>query len=324
MSTLPTRRIGDLVVSAVGIGCLPMSEGEGLTHRERSIEAIHTALDSGITFFDTADIYAPSWDTVGHNEEILAEGIRSWTGDATGVVIATKGGITRTKATGDGSFTRTEGEAWGRDASVAWLRTACEASMRRLGVSQIDLYQLHRHDPSLSYEQQAKNIGVLKADGLIKNIGLSNATLDELNVALEVLGGPGDGGVASVQNEFSPRYREGADVLERCTELGIAFMPWSPLGGSTHAHDAGSRYAEFAAVGDELGVNAQEAVIAWLLAKSPVMIPIPGASKPTTTASIAHAATLTLSADQFARLDASVPEGTSMFPEGFERSPLRG
>ena len=321
---IPTRRIGELTVSAVGIGCLPLSEGEGLANRERSLQAVHTALDEGITFFDTANIYAPSWDQVGHNELVLAEAFRSYDGDLSGVVIATKGGITRTQAIGgSGGFTRAEGESWGRDASKDALIAACEASLVRLERSTVDLYQLHRHDPNISYAQQVRNLAAVKEAGLTKHIGLSNANLAELNVALEEVGGPADGGIVSVQNEYSPRYREDADVLERCTELGIAFLPWSPLGGSTHAHDAGSRYAEFAAVGDELDVNAQEAVIAWLLAISPVMIPIPGASKPATMRSIAHATTLQLSDEQIDRLSASVPEGTSMYPEGFDRAPLR-
>ena len=163
----------------------------------------------------------------------------------------------------------------------------------------------------------------LKDAGLVRRVGLSNATLPELEVALEVLGGPADGGIVSVQNEYSPRYRGDADVLARCTELGIAFLPWSPLGGADQAHDVGSAYADFAEVGAEVGASPQETVLAWLLALSPVVIPIPGATRPQTIDSIVRAASVSLSAEQFDRLQRTQPADTSMYPEDMPRSPLR-
>ena len=265
------------------------------------------------TLLDTANIYAPTWDTVGHNEALVAEALRTYTGPARldDVVVTTKGGLTRGP-----------GESWGRDSSVHGLRAACEASLVALDVDDIDLYQHHRHDPLFSYGDQVRALGLLKEEGLVRRIGLSNCTRAELEVALDIVGGPQDGGVVSVQNEWSPRYRGERDVLERCTELGIAFLPWSPLGGSTQAREVGSHYAEFAVVGDECGVNAQEAVLAWLLATSPVMIPIPGATRPQTVASIVHALHVTLSAEQLARLDETRPEMESMYPDDLPRSPL--
>jgi aryl-alcohol dehydrogenase-like predicted oxidoreductase len=312
--TLPQRTIGDLSVSAVGLGCMPLSDRRMLPERERAIATIHRAFDLGITLIDTANIYAPSWDAMGHNEALVAEAIRTYTGpaDLTSVLVTTKGGITRGP-----------GEAWGRDSSADGLRRACEDSLAQLGVDVIDLYQHHRHDPSRSYADQVRAMAALREAGLIRRIGLSNCTLPELEVALDILGGPAEGGVVSVQNEYSPRYREDADVLELCTRLGIAFLPWSPLGGSSQAHDVGSRYSDFAEVGAELGASAQEAVLAWLLASSPVMIPIPGASRPATVESIVRAATLELSADQFSRLDRTQPERSSMYPDDQPRSPLR-
>lgn len=311
--TLPTRVIGDLSVSAVGLGCMPMSFERMLDRREQSLRTIHQALDLGITLLDTSNIYAPSWDTVGHNETLVAEALRTYTGPANvkRVVIATKGGITRGA-----------GEVWGRDSSARGLRAACEDSMRRLGVDEIDLYQHHRHDPVFSYVDQMRALAALKDAGLVRRIGLSNATRAELEVALDELGGPADGGVVSVQNEWSPRFRAEADVLQRCTELGIAFLPWSPLGGSGQAREVGSHYAEFASVADELDTSPQEVVLAWLLATSPVMIPIPGATRPQTVDSIVRSASLSLSADQRARLDATRPEMESMYPEDMPRSPL--
>lgn len=311
---LPTRLIGDLTVSSIGLGCMPLSNPEMLPERERAIATVHRALDLGITLLDTSNIYAPAWDAVGHNEALVAEAVRTYTGpaDLTSLVLTTKGGIVRG-----------EGETWGRDSSPSALQRACEDSLAQLGVAVIDLYQHHRHDPSIPYADQMRAMDTLKQAGLIRRIGLSNVTADELAVALDVLGGPSDGGVVSVQNEYSPRYREDADVLVRCTELGIAFLPWSPLGGANQAREVGSHYAAFGEVGDEVGATAQETVLAWLLRISDVMIPIPGATRPATVDSIVRALTVSLSDDQFARLQATEPAHGSMYPEDLPRSPLR-
>lgn len=314
--TLPTRLIGDFPVSAVGLGCMPLSlRLDGTTPpREQAIATIHAALDAGITLLDTANVYAPRWDQMGHNERIVGEAVRTYTGpaDRSTVMIATKGAITRS-----------EGEVWGRNATASGLRAAAEKSLIDLGVDRIDLYQLHRHDPALSYAEQMSSLAAVRDAGLVSRVGLSNCTLPELEVALDVLGGPLDGGVVSVQNEYSPRFREEPDVLDRCAELGIAFLPWSPLGGATHASAAGSKYAQFAEVANEVGASAQEVVIAWLLALTPVMIPIPGASRPQTIESIVRGLEVVLTAEQMARLTASMPEGTSMFADDTPRSPLR-
>lgn len=283
-------------------------------HRDQAIATIHAALDAGITLLDTANIYAPSWDTVGHNEALVAEAIRTCTGPAalTDVLVTTKGGITRS-----------DGEVWGRDARPEALVRACEASLAELGVDVIDLYQHHRHDPNLTYLEQVKALQLLKDRGLVRRIGLSNVTLAELDLAIDELGGPGDNGVVSVQNELSPRYRADLDVLDRCTQDAIAFLPWSPLGGATHAKDVGSRFAEFAKVADELNATPQEVTLAWLLRLSPVIIPIPGATRPETIDSIVRSLDVHLSDEQFERLQATEPEHTSMYPEDQPRSALR-
>lgn len=311
--TLPMRNLGDLSVSAVGLGCMPMSFTDMVDERERAVATIHRALDLGITLLDTANIYSPTWDTIGHNERLVAEALRSYTGsaDLSAVVVTTKGGITRSV-----------GEEWGRDSSAQGLRAACEASLGALGVDAITLYQHHRHDPSLTYREQMTVLSSLQQSGLVERIGLSNVTATELLLALDLLGGPRSGGVVSVQNEWSPRYRRDPEVLELCTRHGIAFLPWSPLGGSTQAHEIGSRYAEFARVGDEVGATAQETVLAWLLASSPVMIPIPGATRPQTIDSIVRALSVELTDGQMARLDATQPEMDSMYPDDEPRSPL--
>lgn len=309
-----TRRIGDTRVSEIGLGCMPLSSGRMIDHREQAVATIHAALDAGITLLDTANIYAPSWDAVGHNEALVAEAIRTYNGPAslTDVLITTKGGITRS-----------DGEVWGRNSTPEALVRACEESLTELGVDVIDLYQHHRHDPTLTYLQQVHALQALKDRQLIRRIGLSNVNAAELDLAISELGSAADDGVVSVQNELSPRYRADVDVLERCESEGIAFLPWSPLGGAAHAKGVGSQFTEFAAVAAELGATPQEVTLAWLLRMSPVMIPIPGASRPETIGSIVRALDLTLSDEQFARLQATEPEHTSMYPEDEPRSPLR-
>lgn len=293
---------------------MPLSNGRMVDHREQAVDTIHTALDAGITLFDTANIYAPSWDAVGHNETLVAEAIRTYTGASslTDILITTKGGITRS-----------EGEVWGRNSKPDALVRACEDSLTELGADIIDLYQHHRHDPTMTYLEQIQALQALKDRQLIRRIGLSNVTAEELDLAITELGSADGGGVVSVQNELSPRYRADLDVLERCEREGIAFLPWSPLGGATHAKDVGSRFSAFAQVADEVGATAQEVTLAWLLKMSRVIIPIPGATKPETITSIMRSLDVTLSDEQFERLQATEPEQTSMYPEDDPRSPLR-
>lgn len=312
--TLPQRRIGDLQVSAIGLGCMPLSNGHMVEQREQAVATIHAAIDAGITMLDTANIYAPSWDSVGHNEALVAEALRTYNGQAPldDLLVTTKGGITRS-----------DGEVWGRDSRPDALARACEASVAELGVDVIDLYQHHRHDPKLSYLEQMQAMKSLLDRGLIRRIGLSNVTLPELSLALELLGGPDDGGVVSVQNELSPRYRADLDVLQRCESEGIAFLPWSPLGGATHAKDVGSRFAAFEDVAQEVGASPQEVTLAWLLKMSPVIIPIPGATRPQTIESMVRSLDIQLTDEQFDRLQTTEPEHTSMYPEDQPRSPLR-
>ena len=312
--TLQTRKIADLNVSLVGLGCMPLSNIKMVDHREQAIATIHHAIDLGITLLDTANVYSPTWDTVWHNETLVAEAMRTYSGsaDISKVVIATKGGITKPAE-----------NVAERDGTREGLLKACEASLKRLNTSSIELYQFHRHDPSVTYTEQMLSLKALKDAGMVKRIGLSNAQGPELAVALEILGGPNDGGVVSIQNEYSPRYRGEQDVLDKCAELGIAFLPWSPLGGAAQAGEVGSRYSYFAAVATEVGATAQEVALAWLLALTPVMIPIPGATKTATVDSIIRSTELKLTSAQVERLTAADSPNESLFPDLKPRSPLR-
>jgi aryl-alcohol dehydrogenase-like predicted oxidoreductase len=293
---------------------MPLSNIKMVDHREQAIATIHHAIDLGITLLDTANVYSPTWDTFGHNETLVAEAMRTYSGsaDISKVLIATKGGIIKPAE-----------NVVERDGTREGLLRACEASLKRLNTSSIELYQFHRHDPSVTYTEQMLSLKALKDAGMVKRIGLSNAQGPELAVALEILGGPNDGGVVSIQNEYSPRYRGEQDVLDKCSELGIAFLPWSPLGGAAQAGEVGSRYSDFAAVAAEVGATAQEVVLAWLLALTPVMIPIPGATKTATVDSIIRSTELKLTSAQVERLTAAESPNESLFPDLKPRSPLR-
>jgi aryl-alcohol dehydrogenase-like predicted oxidoreductase len=285
-----TRKIGQVSVSSIGLGGMPMSI-EGRPEEARSIRTIHAALDAGVTLIDTADAYHLHAGETGHNERLIAKALASYSGDASDVLVATKGGHLRP---GDGS--------WTVDGSPEHLRAAAEASLKTLGVDAIGLYQFHRPDPKVPY---AESVGALKElldAGKIRMAGISNATIEQIGIAIRVLG---HGNLASVQNQFSPAFRSSEPELRYTAELGLAFLPWSPLGGIGRASRLGARHAAFQEVADAHGVSPQQVTLAWMLAKAPVVIPIPGASRPESIIDSAQAAELTLSPAELTRLDAA-------------------
>jgi len=281
------RVIGNIQVGAVGLGGMPMSI-EGRPDTDRSVRTIHAALDAGVTLIDTADAYHLHADEVGHNESLIAQALASWGGDTSGVLVATKGGHLRP---GDGS--------WTVDGSPAHLREAVEGSLKRLGVDAIGLYQFHRPDPQVPYEESVGTLRELLDEGKIRMAGISNATVIQIRQAQEILGGR----LVSVQNQFSPAFRSSEPELRLCDELGIAFLPWSPLGGIARAGELGSRFEPFAQVAAAHGVSPQRVTLAWMLARSAHVIPIPGASRPESIQDSAQAPELALSDEEFARLD---------------------
>jgi aryl-alcohol dehydrogenase-like predicted oxidoreductase len=291
---MQTRQLGPYRVSAIGLGAMPMSMNNEKRYPEESqaIATIHAALDSGITLIDTADIYAPTWDTMGHNETLVGKAMASYGGNTDDVVIATKAGITRS-----------EGEVVGRNATIAYLRTAVEKSLRNLGVDVIDLYQWHRPDRSMVYADGIANFKALQDEGKIKAVGISNANVEEIEIAVDVLG---EGGLVSVQNEFSPKFRCSEKELEYCAARGIAFLPWSPLGGTGGAaRDVGEQFSAFAEIGRDHGVSPQQVVLAWELSLSECVIPIPGARRPESIIDSAKAADLKLSDEELQRCSAT-------------------
>jgi aryl-alcohol dehydrogenase-like predicted oxidoreductase len=282
------RTIGARSVSAIGLGGMPMSI-EGRPDEQRSIATILAALDAGVTFIDTADSYHRDAHEVGHNEELIARALREYGSGAADVLVATKGGHLRP---GDGT--------WTRNGRPDYLKRAAKESARRLGVEAIGLYQFHRPDPEVPYADSVGALSELLDEGVILMVGISNADVAQIDEANEVLGGR----LVSVQNQFSPRFRSSLGELEHCARLGIAFLPWSPLGGIANAKELAERHDAFQQVADEVGASVHQVALAWELALAPVVIPIPGASRPESIRDSAAAAELVLTPDQIARLSA--------------------
>ncbi|MBW4043132.1 MAG: aldo/keto reductase [Acidobacteria bacterium] len=285
---MPTRLIGSRSVAAIGLGGMPMSI-EGRPDEARSIATIHAALDAGITLIDTADSYHLLAGEVGHNERLIARALETYEGDTSGVLVATKGGHLRP---GDGS--------WTQDGSARHLIESAEASRVALGVESIDLYQFHRPDPRVSFAESVGALNHLLDEGVIRMAGLSNVDVDQIEQAMELT----DGRIVSVQNQFSPSFRSSLPELQRCAELGLAFLPYSPLGGITNAAGLGSSNAAFQRIADDRGVSPQQVALAWELSIAPVVIPIPGASRPETIRDSAAAALLQLTEEEQAALSA--------------------
>jgi aryl-alcohol dehydrogenase-like predicted oxidoreductase len=273
---------GRIDVSVLGLGCLALDNRPG--HLDRAEPTMRAALDAGITLFDTADSYGDKVHGAaahGTNEALVGE-LLSRLGVTGKVFVATKTGHTRTA---DGG--------WDLDGSAAHIRTAVDESLRRLGVEQIDLYQHHRPDPEVDY---AESMGALREvfdAGKARMIGISNANPAQILLAHQIL----RDALACVQNEYSPAFRTSEPELELCEKLGLTFLAFSPLGGMGSAARLGDAHANLGAVAADFGVSPQQVCLAWMLASSPALLPIPGASRPASITDSALAADLDLPAE---------------------------
>ncbi len=294
---MKTREIGNdhvgrVQVGAIGLGLMTFDQ-TGTQPRQQLLDTVRAALDAGVTLFDTADAYGPGDElgiqAQGANER-LAVGLLAELGVRDQVLLATKGG-----------HVRTEGGGWDVDSSSGHLRAAVDASLERLGVDQIALWQHHRPDPKVDYAEVISTLKEIYDSGKVRMIGLSNADPQQIRDAHAVLGDA----LVSVQNQYSPAFRSSQPEIEVCEELGLAFLPWSPLGGLSDAKELAEKHPAFAEVASERGASAQQVALAWELAQSPCVIPIPGAKRPQSITDSAAAADLELSADELARLDAS-------------------
>jgi len=273
----PTFAIGgDLPVSRLGYGAMQIT-GDGVwgppEDRDGALAVLRRAAELGVDFIDTANSYGPYV-----SEELIHEALFPY-GE---VVVATKAGLTRT---GPGQ--------WHPVGRPEYLRQECEMSMRRLGVEQIDLFQLHRIDPQVPAAEQFGLLADLRSEGKVRHVGLSEVSVDELDQAREAVE------VATVQNRFNLTDRSSEPVLERCEQLGIGFIPWFPVATGKLARPGGP----LDNLATETGATPSQLALSWLLHRSPVMLPIPG------TKSVAHleenvaANDLALEADQLRRLD---------------------
>ncbi|MDH6131013.1 aryl-alcohol dehydrogenase-like predicted oxidoreductase [Kitasatospora sp. MAA4] len=291
------RTIADTAVSAIGLGAMPLS----IEHRPdeaRAIATVHAALDAGVTFIDTADSYHWHADEVGHNELLVARALARYGGDTSGVLVATKGGRGRP---GDGS--------WTVSATPAHLKRAAEASARRLGVETISLYQLHKPDPAVPWAESVGALRELLDAGTIRAAGISNVTTAQIRQAHQILGG----GLVSVQNRYSPTVRDSEPELQLSAQLGLTFLPWSPLGGLSRSSLDGpsgptSAGTAFHRVAAERGVSPQQIALAWLLARSPAVLPVPGSSRPASITDSAQAAELRLGPEELTQLEDALPD----------------
>ncbi|MGH3564434.1 MAG: aldo/keto reductase [Pseudonocardia sp.] len=264
---------GERSVWRLGFGAMRLPT-EPAPARDASIAVARRAVDLGITLIDTAHMYG--W---GANEELLAEALHPYPDD---LLIATKVGIARTSRLDEVAI----------NGQPDFLRRQVEQGLRRLRVERLELLQMHRIDPTVPLADQLGALRQLQVDGKIGQIGLSEVTLAELDEARQIID------VASVQNHYSLLDREYETVLEACDAAGIAFLPWRPV-----ADAASGATAEIAAVAAELDATAAQVALAWLLDRSPVVLPIPGTATIDHLEENAAAATYRLSADQRQRLD---------------------
>jgi aryl-alcohol dehydrogenase-like predicted oxidoreductase len=274
-----TLEIGDRSVRRLGFGAMRIT-GPGIwgppEDHDGAIAVLRRAVELGVNLIDTADSYGPEV-----SEELIAEALHPYPND---LLIATKGGLTRT---GPGR--------WPPDGRPEHLREACVGSLRRLRLERIELYQLHRPDPKVPYEESVGALKQLQDEGKILHIGISNASVDQLETAR------GIAEVVSVQNRFNLTDRSSDDVLERCEELGIAFFPWAPLAAGELAGPGGP----VDEIAERHGATAGQVALAWLLRRSPVMLPIAGTSSVEHLEENIAAATLELSDEEVAALDSA-------------------
>jgi aryl-alcohol dehydrogenase-like predicted oxidoreductase len=273
---------GELSVRRLGFGAMRIT-GDGIwgdpEDREAAIALLRHVVELDVTLIDTADSYGPDV-----SENLIAEALHPY---PDGLVIATKGGLTRD---GPGS--------WHRNGRPDHLRAACEGSLKRLKVDEIDVYQLHAPDPKVPYEESVGTLAELREEGKVRHVGLSNVGLDELEQARAIVP------VVSVQNRYSLTSRDSEPVLQVCERDGLGFIPWFPLDTGSLADAA--RLEEVARAHD---ATSGQVALAWLLQRSRVMLPIPGTSSPEHLEQNVAAASLRLSDDEMAQVESAAEVG---------------
>jgi aryl-alcohol dehydrogenase-like predicted oxidoreductase len=273
-------------VSTIGLGAMPMSIYDRPPESE-SIKVIHRALELGITFIDTADSYCKDESDKHHNERLIKEALTTYKGDISQVIVATKGGLMR------------PGGSWGRNGNPEHLRQTIRESFEIFGGDKpIDLWQFHSPDPNYSIETSLSAAKEAVTAGLIRFVGVSNFSVAEIKRARDIVD------IVSVQNQYSPWHRqpETDGVLEYCEQEKLTFLPWSPFGGMRRHANLPDIQA-IAQIAQEKGVSLYCIVLAWLRAKSPCILPIPGASKISSIENSVTALNVKLSAAEIQKID---------------------
>ncbi|MBD2168337.1 aldo/keto reductase [Calothrix membranacea FACHB-236] len=285
---METKQLGKtgISVSAIGLGGMPMSISNRPAESE-SISVIHRALDLGITFIDTADSYCLDEADKHHNERLINKALSSYNGDVSQVVVATKGGLMRPNGN------------WIRNGNPKHLRETIRESFQALGGNKpIDLWQYHAPDPKYKIAESLAPVKEAVAAGLIRFVGVSNFSVEQIQQARDLVD------VVSVQNQYNPweRQPERDGVLEYCEQEGLTFLPWSPFGGSRR-HQNLQDIPAIAKLAQAKGVSVYCIVLAWLRAKSPAILPIPGASKIASIEDSVSAINVKLTADEVQKID---------------------
>ncbi|MGB3651644.1 MAG: aldo/keto reductase [Rivularia sp. (in: cyanobacteria)] len=285
---METTQIGKsgISVSAIGLGGMPMSVYDR-PPESRSINVIHRALDLGVTFIDTADSYCKDESDKHHNERLIHKALQTYDGDTSNVVVATKGGLMRPN------------QSWTRNGNPEHLRETIRVSFETFGGNKpIDIWQYHSPDPDYTIEASLTPAKQAQEAGMIKAIGVSNFSVEQIKQARDVVD------IVSVQNQYSPwqRQPETDGVLEYCDREGLTFLPWSPFGGRRR-HDNLTDIPAIAKLAEEKNVSVYCIVLAWLRSKSPCILPIPGASKTSSIEDSVKATGINLSETEVQKID---------------------
>lgn len=277
----------NIKIFPIGLGAMPLSLARR-PDEEQAIEVIHTFINGGGNFIDSANVYCVDDDDVGHNERLIAKALSQYP-NPNNVVVATKGGLRRPK-----------GE-WKTDGSPAWLRESCEKSLHDLNADTIFLYQLHAPDPDVPLTDSVGELAKLKEEGKIQYIGLSNVTVEHIEYALSITH------IMSVQNRCNLFERTSFNngVIDFCEKNNITFIAHSPVGGH-YQHAQRADNAILKKLADKYAASPYQIMIAWLLNKSPNILPIPGASKVSSIEDSLKANDVELSKEDMQLLDANI------------------
>ena len=274
-------------VSVIGFGGMHLSLDER-PPEDRSVDVIHASLDSGVTLIDTADVYCLDNSEIGHNERLIARALASWSGRREGILVATKGGLTR------------PGGRWERHAGPRHLREACDRSLKALGVDRIDLYQLHAPDPKVPFEESVVALAGLQRAGKIRWVGLSNVSVAEIKRAEDIVP------IVTVQNRLNPFFREALQegVVSYCASRGIGFVAYSPTGGARLTKKL-PNHPVLQAIARRRGVSPHQVGLAWVLAQGETVIAIPSSRTIEHAVDAARAADVVLGAEDLQAIDAA-------------------